>query len=66
MMQIVDPYEYGAGTYSDGGEDSGITGGTDPDNPPTYKPSGNGWWEFWGGVWHWMTEPAPRTVSKSV
>lgn len=63
MIPSVDP-------YSDGGElgspgDGEIIGGTDPNNPPTWSPGGStGWWEFIGGVWRWITEPA-GTVSKS-
>lgn len=75
MMQYydaTDPYGGDGGYYDDGGtgdgggEPTGITGGTDPTNPPTYKPSPNGWWAWIGGVWQWMTEPAPTTVSKTV
>ncbi|MFL5537852.1 MAG: hypothetical protein ACJ8J0_02615 [Longimicrobiaceae bacterium] len=53
----------GGGYYGDSGtgEDTGITGGTNPSSQPTYKPTPNGWWEFFGGVWHWMTE-SPKTM----
>lgn len=74
MMQYydsTDPYGGSSGGSYDGGStgdsgDGGYTGGTDPNNPPNWKPEPNGWWEFWGGVWRWVTEPAPTTVSKTV
>lgn len=31
--------------------------------PPSDGPIGPGWWQFFGGAWHWMTEPAPKSVS---
>jgi hypothetical protein len=63
----TDPYGGGGGGGYDGGDsgsgDSGEpTGGSDPTNPPRWKPTPNGWWEFIGGVWRWVTEPA-RTLS---
>jgi hypothetical protein len=74
MMQYydgTDPYggdggDYGGGTGGDGGEPTGIIGGTDPNTRPTFTPGPNGWWAWIGGAWQWMTEPAPRTVSKTV
>lgn len=70
-MMNLDPYYddggYGGGTGdTGGGTDTGTTGGTDPSNPPRWRPTPNGWWEFFGGVWRWMSEPAPHTLSKTV
>jgi hypothetical protein len=69
-MMMLDPFQDdptgggggGGGDTGDGGVPTGDTGGTDPYNPPTYKPTPNGWWTFIGGVWRWMTEGVPRTV----
>ena len=64
-----DPYggggggDYGGGGGDGGGEDTGITGGSDPTSPPTLRPGPNGWWEFIGGVWRWMTDPVPRALT---
>ncbi|HEV7587978.1 MAG TPA: hypothetical protein VGO40_07580 [Longimicrobium sp.] len=54
---------YGGGGYggSGTGEDTGITGGTDAGQPPVFKPTNHGWWEFFAGAWHWMTDP-PRAT----
>jgi hypothetical protein len=72
-MMYLDPYypdtgdSGGGGTGGTGGtDDGGTTGGTDPTSPPTWKPEPNGWWEFIGGVWRWVTDPAPRTLEKTV
>ena len=71
MMYLDPSYDDGGyggtgGTGSTGGTDSGTTGGTDPTTPPRWKPGPNGWWQFFDGVWRWMTEPAPHTISKTV
>ena len=48
---IDDPFNpYGDGLSTIGAEPS--------DDPPD-----NGWWEFWNGVWRWVTAPAPVVVS---
>ena len=31
--------------------------------PPSDAPVGPGWWQFFSGAWHWMTEPAPKSVA---
>ena len=68
-MMYLDPnYDDGGyggtgGTGDTGGTDSGTTGGSDPTNPPRWKPGPNGWWQFFDGVWRWMTEPVPRTIA---
>jgi len=41
--------------------DTGITGGTDPTHPP-FRIRDDGWWEFFNGAWHWMTDPVPKTM----
>ena len=52
---------YGGGTGGGGGTgDPPIEGGSDPTHPPHWIPGPNGWWEFWNGVWRWVSEPVPR------
>jgi hypothetical protein len=34
-----------------------------PCPPPSDGPIGPGWWQFFSGAWHWMTEPAPKSVA---
>lgn len=56
----------GGGGYDggSGGVDSGITGGTDPNVRPPFRVGSDGWWEFIGGVWRWMTEAVPPEITK--
>ena len=53
---------YGGEFPDDDTGGGGYTGGTDPNNPPHWRPDPDGWWEFIDGVWRWMTTPAPGTV----
>jgi hypothetical protein len=70
FYQDADPYGGGGGDGGgydggydggSGGVDTGITGGTDPTHPPL-KVRDDGWWEFFNGAWHWMTDPVPKTM----
>ncbi|HEU0299847.1 MAG TPA: hypothetical protein VFR37_10340 [Longimicrobium sp.] len=57
MDEYQDPTEP---PLDDGGY---LVGGTNPNKPPSWVP-GPGWWEFVNGVWRWISDPAPTTVTR--
>lgn len=57
LRDPTDPY---GSQYGD--EDPPITGGTDPNNPPSWRPGPNGFWSFVNGVWTWISSAVPNTI----